>query len=186
MAGVIRLRWFSVLTVISVGVWVALAVSWIRSYRVSDQFILQIHYNRGGARTFGFVTNHTGRGIVTVEWGQYPLSGGQQQAYEKSPTGLYFVSRRDPVDYPARSSRGGQRSYWGGFGFGHYPSAVLSTHAVFVPHWFLMLLASVLPTRWLMRYEQHRRRIRRGLCLKCGYDLRASSERCPECGTAID
>jgi hypothetical protein len=40
--------------------------------------------------------------------------------------------------------------------------------------------------RWKFRaipvYEQQER-LRKGLCIKCGYDLRGTPERCPECGT---
>jgi hypothetical protein len=61
-----------------------------------------------------------------------------------------------------------------------------------VPSWLLMTLTAIAPTIWAytdIRRVRVRRlgqdRIRRGLCVYCGYDLRASSECCPECGTAI-
>ncbi|MFI5380331.1 MAG: hypothetical protein ACHRHE_13610 [Tepidisphaerales bacterium] len=58
-----------------------------------------------------------------------------------------------------------------------------------VPHWlvaalaFLPMLTIVPPA---LRARRAKRRRRWGECEHCGYDLRASSERCPECGMAID
>ena len=67
-------------------------------------------------------------------------------------------------------------AYHWGFGYGWAESTLL------IPHWFLALLFAIFPAVWIRR---RRNRIPPGHCQKCGYDLRASEERCPECGTAI-
>ncbi|HET6249836.1 MAG TPA: hypothetical protein VFE47_19255 [Tepidisphaeraceae bacterium] len=50
------------------------------------------------------------------------------------------------------------------------------------PHWLLAALASLLPLRSLLRLVRRRSRLCRGLCVPCGFDLRCSLVRCPECG----
>ena len=57
-------------------------------------------------------------------------------------------------------------------------------HAVSIPLWFATLAFAAYPALAFIRgpLRRHRRR-KRGLCLTCGYDLRGSPERCPECGT---
>ena len=48
-----------------------------------------------------------------------------------------------------------------------------------LPDWLLTLGTSLAPIVWLTRY---RPRAASGLCRRCGYDLRAMPDRCPECG----
>lgn len=60
---------------------------------------------------------------------------------------------------------------------------------VMVPLWIPLLVASLLPTAWLADHVipviRRKRRNRLRACERCGYDLRASRDRCPECGTPI-
>ena len=48
--------------------------------------------------------------------------------------------------------------------------------------WLLAILFGIPPAALLVGSMRRRRRLRCGLCVACGYDLRSSPERCPECG----
>jgi hypothetical protein len=50
------------------------------------------------------------------------------------------------------------------------------------PIWPLCLATAILPAVRLIRWRINRRRRQTGTCPTCGYDLRATPERCPECG----
>jgi hypothetical protein len=66
----------------------------------------------------------------------------------------------------------------------HAASFVLEYRVWAVPYWPLLCAFGLLPLLCLRAWHLRRRRSSAGLCPFCGYDLRATAERCPECGAA--
>jgi hypothetical protein len=62
---------------------------------------------------------------------------------------------------------------------------VIGQIGIAVPLWFLTVVFGVMPVVTLVRSIRRARRYAEGCCPACGYDLRASVDRCPECGRAF-
>jgi len=56
-------------------------------------------------------------------------------------------------------------------------------YAVTVPHWSVAILFLIIPALACCRLFSRRRSVAKGRCVRCGYDLRATPDCCPECGT---
>jgi len=54
-----------------------------------------------------------------------------------------------------------------------------------LPIWIAVLPFAIAPTLYIVRGNQADRRRRRGLCMACGYDVRWSGSKCPECGSRV-
>ena len=78
-----------------------------------------------------------------------------------------------------------------GFSSGTYDTATgrareiwIMGNGLWLPDWLLAAATAILPVLWLIGWK-HRLRARRlglSLCPACGYDMRATPQRCPECG----
>jgi hypothetical protein len=53
------------------------------------------------------------------------------------------------------------------------------------PYWLAVAATAPLPTTRASTLLRRRRRVAKGLCRTCGYDVRMTPARCPECGNAV-
>jgi hypothetical protein len=153
----------------------AVAVLWVHSYWARDEILYSVE------GPYAFVTVFTQPGEI-IYLDQTALAVGVRA--ERAERGWLIQSRPHsalrvtsrPTKWPlfptelrwhrSKTAFGGKRQV-----------------AAVAPFWLLTLavLLGCVPGFWLWQRRRYLRRA--GCCPVCGYDLRASPERCPECGT---
>ena len=162
-------RPFNALALLSLLLFAAACALWARSGAVYDT----LTYYRPGL----YVRMESTDGLLMFSRFTPPSS-----ELRPHPPGWRLSSRRDAVNY--NSLRGVRdRSLWTRLGFYPAASGRPDSWGLTLPHWLVAALASAPPLARLLAAAARHRRRRIGLCPACGYDLRATPGRCPECGT---
>jgi hypothetical protein len=186
-------RPLNLLTVLSLLLWAAVVAMWVRSYRVGDLWMHVTHVGNGfrewslasSSGRFGwhatdwqYMGENAGRG-----WAADRFNGSLRQGLTPGTTRPWRLSPWETLGFHT-SNTSEQHRPSDPVTDEHYRRRV-TTRVVNVPYYAPALLTAVTPAWWVLsrRGVRRRRRLARGLCAHCGYDLRASPERCPECGT---
>jgi hypothetical protein len=164
------------LTALSAALFAAVIAIWVRSYFSTDIAVLQpridyvLHaYGIGWGRGYIVVVYEavTHVGVPRFRFESLPpkrMDGGWMSADQIFHVlGIRMISRSQTVmiNVPVREV------------------------ALYMPCAWAAALFAILPADWLLRRRRLaliEKRKAAGECIRCGYDMRATPERCPECG----
>jgi hypothetical protein len=171
---------FTILAALSLLLCVAACVLWVRSYGMTERVRWRCE---GGWREVRSARGHVEVGLYLGPRRSGSFHGPRYDRDEaRLPDNWLLEMNGNRDDTLASWERGG-------FAWHERRNTRRGTlHAIAVaPFWSIAAAAAALPLGWittrLRSRVRGRRRKRLGLCPACGYDLRASPERCPECGT---
>jgi hypothetical protein len=109
----------------------------------------------------------------------YVVSGGVQ-VYDLSGSDLDAAPGTAFVTYPVSrvAAVGAGRALW------FFDASSGDKTHIGIPCWSVAAPLTILPASWAVAWRRARRGRAAGMCPLCGYDLRATPARCPECGAA--
>jgi hypothetical protein len=176
----VKRRVFNVLAAVSLLLCVTTVLLWVRSYWVGEMFRIGLSRDEPPGIHFWRLKIFTGRGGVQLWLGDGIVGNG-------NPTMLGDLRHFEmPLRYPYDAYLQPPPPSFAGMQFFRNPPAFGERYVGMtapLPVWCVLFLVLPIAAARQHRRRRHARRI--GLCSHCGYDLRATPDRCPECGTAV-
>ena len=127
---------------------------------------------------------------ATIALATFPSSALDEWQWDMSnPVRPDLGAKRQFPSIQYRSPTNAWRKHGFAFAYGEVgaPGSVRRFYfGVRLKLFILAAFAAIVPLQRFSRWIREGSRRRRGLCPACGFDLRASKERCPECGLAIE
>jgi hypothetical protein len=167
----LRRNIFDALTALSLLLCMATAGLWVRSFwrslqveYTNDWRIIELSISRGELNWDVWTAKNSALPSDLKGWRYY---WGRPTKLEKGPF------------------RG---AWWWSAGFSHFSHDLPRYHfeSVAMPLWGIMLLTILAPLQWTIAHAIMRKGRRHGFCAVCVYDLRATPDRCSECGAIPD
>jgi hypothetical protein len=169
-----RRRLHAILAALSFVLFLLTTALWVRSYWRGDEVC-----HLTGIRGYYLETARGSAMYFTARTYTYPRARSDWNYFAHlDPAGRQQAMNDIEQRTAARLGNGGRVL---GFAFrgGDWLAGKDATVLMF-PLWAPAIVFAIPPALWIRR-----RRLAPGLCSECGYDLRASKDRCPECGTVI-
>jgi hypothetical protein len=183
--GVLTVAW-----ILATAACLALSVFWVRSYFVPELWAAEPLGTQGRSIA---ISSKRGRVLVDV---RYVDDLGRGRSFRV----VHMVDQSGfSVGFEAMASMVFGVTYWERWGFGYLKSTPPEhplrlfdksyfprpVWMVLFPFWLPTVLFGALSLYTGIPVCRRLRRPRAGFCPTCGYDLRASADRCPECGAAV-
>ena len=183
-----RRRFFTFAAGASAVLCVGIVVVWVRSYWVGD--VVRVPYSfkrsyydsqlRSWYVWVYYIASSRGR-LQFTQLEQRPELGSRVTWFQPADEARLRRAHgrplnRDPADWQVALD---EERRWLGFAW-QQNSASRGDCAVVVPHWSVCLATAGLPLFAVFSRGRQRAGRRTGRCPACGYDLRATPDRCPE------
>ena len=153
---------------------VLVCVLWVRSYRLTDQ--VNLTHSMGNAPSrWGYMCS------IDFCAGEMGVTIWEEHAASRHPTAVKWSGHSYRFSAP-------RATFWGRRGFTPLHHDVdpgkMWQYWIYVPIWLPVLFTLILPVTTVATWLRRKRPLK-GYCPLCGYDLRATPNRCPECGKVL-